>query len=38
MTRLLAVAQDYHARVDVLEAQARSSQPETISEDLEPLE
>jgi hypothetical protein len=27
MTRLIAMAQDYHARVDVLEARARSSAP-----------
>ena len=27
MTRLIAMAQDYHARIDVLEALARSSAP-----------
>jgi hypothetical protein len=38
ITRLIAMAQDYHARIDVLEAQARSSSPKTISEDWNQLE
>jgi len=38
MTRLIAMAQDYHARIDVLEARARSSAPKTISEDWNQLE
>ncbi len=38
MTRLIAMAQDYHARVDVLEARARSSAPKTISEGWNQLE
>jgi hypothetical protein len=38
MTRLIGMAQDFHASVDVLEAQARSSAPKTISEDWNQLE
>ena len=32
-TRLIAMAQDYHAQADALEAQSRSTLPKTISED-----
>jgi hypothetical protein len=32
-TRLVAMAQDYHAQADALDAQSRSKVPKTISED-----
>jgi predicted solute-binding protein len=32
-TLLIAMAQDYHAQADALEARSRSGEPKTISED-----